>query len=70
MHSLHISAVQILYAIKISAGGVGQWADGEDHAAVDGAVRDARSRSEGASGFSADVVAVGGTPRVVEKGHT
>lgn len=55
---------------QISAGGVGQWADGEDHAAVDGAVRDARSRSEGASGFSADVVAVGGTPRVVEKGHT
>lgn len=44
--------------------------NGDDDAAVHGAVRDARSRGEGASGFSADMVAAGGTPRVVEQGHT
>uniref|UniRef100_M8CP34 Uncharacterized protein n=1 Tax=Aegilops tauschii TaxID=37682 RepID=M8CP34_AEGTA len=44
--------------------------NGDDDAAVHGAVRDARSRGEGASRFSADMVAAGGTPRVVEQGHT
>ena len=55
------------------AGGIGQWADGEDRVGVGEAVRDAPARGGGAGGRSAAAArhppAAGPARRVVQQGH-